>query len=280
MNKLLLILFISFSNFIYAQDCEYLGIDKEFENGDIAYLFGDNVRLRKAPSFEAEALAILKIGNCLEVLEKSNVKTTFKGIESPWYKVKYKNEVGYILGGLISLTRVKNNNLSCFIGLEKMDNKLYILTRVLSDAKTTYFENRSAFLGDNNGFCLKLFDNKGLQEISNIIYINYIPESGGANSGGYYLFFDTKKLHKVIELTSGNDIGIWESEQLYFPNDSLGVKGKIIYIIEEGEFSDSETEESEPDWEKSSKIKLKLKWVDNKLTPNPKTFENNQDGNW
>ena len=61
MNKLLLILFISFSNFIYAQDCEYLGIDKEFENGDIAYLFGDNVRLRKAPSFEAEALAILKI---------------------------------------------------------------------------------------------------------------------------------------------------------------------------------------------------------------------------
>ena len=161
-----------------------------------------------------------------------------------------------------------------------MDNKLYILTRVLSDAKTTYFENRSAFLGDNNGFCLKLFDNKGLQEISNIIYINYIPESGGANSGGYYLFFDTKKLHKVIELTSGNDIGIWESEQLYFPNDSLGVKGKIIYIIEEGEFSDSETEESEPDWEKSSKIKLKLKWVDNKLTPNPKTFENNPDGNW
>lgn len=97
MNKLLLILFLLFSNYNNAQDCEYLGIDKEFENGDIAYLFGDNVRLRIAPTSESEIVAVLKIGKRLEVLEKSNVKTTFKGIESPWYKVKYKNEVGYIL---------------------------------------------------------------------------------------------------------------------------------------------------------------------------------------
>jgi len=274
MNKLLLILLLLFSNAINAQNCEYLGIDKEFESGDIVYLFGNNVRLRKAPSSKSESLKTLKIGSRIEIVEKTDKKNYFKKIESPWYKVKYKNEIGYVLGGLISLTKVKNNTLNCFVSLEKTDTKLYIVTRVLSDDTTTYFENKSEFLEDNNGFCLKLFDNKGLHGISNIIYINYIPESCGANSGGYYLFFDNKKLHKVIELTSGNDIGLWESEKLYFPEDALGIKNKIIYIKEEGTYSESKPEESEPDWEKSSKIKLKLEWINNKLKPNPKAFIN------
>ena len=245
-----------------------------FENGEIAYLFGDNVRLRTEPNSTSETITFLKIGEQIEIIEKTNVKNIFKGIESPWYKVKYGKKIGYILGGLISLTERKIDNIRCFVTLEKIESKIYILTRVISDSKTSYFENKSESHSENGGFCLKIFDNKGLEGISNIIFINYLPESCGANSGGYYLFFDKKKLHKVIDVTSSGDVGIWESENLYFPKDSLGIKNRIIYIKEKGEYSESETNETEPDWEKSSKIKIKLEWINNKLSPEPKTFAN------
>ncbi|SFW24677.1 hypothetical protein [Cellulophaga fucicola] len=63
-------------------------------------------------------------------------------------------------------------------------------------------------------------------------------------------------------------IGYWESENIYFSNDELGEKNKIIYIKENGQ--DSEDSNSEFNWEKSSKMKLKLEWMNNSLTPNPK----------
>ena len=230
MNKLLLTLILTFWDFTYAQQCEYLGIDKEFKNNDIVYLFGDNVRLRAEPSSESETIRLLKIGQKIEIIERTNFSSNFNGITSPWYKVKYEKEIGYILGGLISLTQKRKNKLACYVSLQKKEDKLYILTIVIVDSKELYFENKSEFLGDNYGFCIKLFDNKGLEGISNIIFVNYLPESCGANSGGYYLFFDNKKLHKVIDLTSSRDIGIWESEELHFPKDSLGIKNEIIYI--------------------------------------------------
>lgn len=263
-------------NFINSQECKFLSIDNEFEEGEIAYLFGNNVRLRTEPTSESETLVLLKIGQRIEIIEKTDVNNIFNGVESPWYKVKYDEKIGYILGGLISLIEVKDDNLRCFISFEKTEGKLYILTRVLSDLQNDYFENRSEFFGDNYGFCLKLFDNKGLDGINNILYINYLPESGGANSGGYYLFFDKKKLHNVIDVTSRSDIGLWESENLYFPKDSLGAKNKIIYIKEKGEYSESNSEESEPNWEQSSKIILRLKWKDNKLIPNPRAFKSKE----
>lgn len=260
-------------NFVNAQECKYLGIDNEFKNGDIVYLFGNNVNLRTEPTSESETLGLLKIGQRIEIVEKTDIKNNLNGIKSPWYKVKYAEKIGYILGGLISLTDIMDDNIRCFISLEKKEDNLYILTRLLSDSTDNYFENRSKSFADNNGFCLKLFDNKGLESISNILYINYLPESGGANTGGYYLFFDNKKLYNVIDLTSRSDIGFWESENLYFPIDSLGEKNKIIYIKEKGEYPDYDSDENEPKWEQSIKIILELEWTNNELKPNPKTFK-------
>lgn len=263
-------------NFVNTQECKYIGIDNEFKSGDIVYLFGDNVNLRTEPTSESETLGLLEIGECIEIVEKTDIEIKLNGIESPWYKVKYAGKIGYILGGLISLTYIRDDNIRCLVNLEKTEDNLYILTRVLSDLTDNYFENKSQFLGDNNGFCLKLFDNKGLESISNILYINYLPESGGANAGGYYLFFDKKQLHKVINVTSRSDIGFWESENLYFPNDTLGIEDKIIYIKEKGKYSEEVSEQSEPNWEQSSKIILRLEWKDNELRPNPRYFKSKE----
>ncbi|MCL5244272.1 SH3 domain-containing protein [Cellulophaga sp. 20_2_10] len=271
MKQLVFILIIILSYLGNAQECNYLGVDKKFENGDTTYLFGDNVRLRSLPSSDSEIIATLKIGTPLQIVALTDITETFNGIRSPWYKVRYNNETGYVLGGLISMTKVEEENVNCFVNLEQKESIMYIVIRVVSTLKPNYIEHKSLFLGDNNGFCIKLYNNRGVEGIRNIIQVNYLPESCGANSGGYYLFYNDTELHKVIDLTSRGEIGYWESENIYFPSDELGEKNKIIYIKENGQ--DSEDRDSEFNWEKSSKMKIKLEWKNNSLTPNPKKIK-------
>ena len=271
MKQLVFILIVILSYLGNAQECNYLGVDKKFENGDTTYLFGDNVRLRSLPSSDSEIIATLKIGTPLQIVALTDITETFNGIRSPWYKVRYNNETGYVLGGLISMTKVEEENVNCFVNLEQKESKMYIVIRVVSTLKPNYIEHKSLFLGDNNGFCIKLYNNRGVEGIRNIIQVNYLPESCGANSGGYYLFYNDTELHKVIDLTSRGEIGYWESENIYFPSDELGEKNRIIYIKENGQ--DSEDRDSEFNWEKSSKMKIKLEWKNNSLTPNPKKIK-------
>jgi len=278
MNKLLIILILfSASSFICinAQEVECIRITKSFKKGDTAYLFGDNVRLREAPSSESETLKLLKIGSTIEIIEKSNEKDFYKGIENYWYKVKYNGKEGYILGGLISNGLIEQADLRCLVSLEKTDRELYTSIRVFSNSGE-YFENNSAYgIGGGDYFCIGLYDNKGLPEVNNILYLrHYGADSCGSNEGGYYLFFDQKKLHKVLDVYSGGGEGSFTDESLIFPSDSLGIKNKIIYV--------RRNEESEEDdryriWEVTStqKLKLKLEWVDGKLKPDPKKFEIN-----
>ncbi|MEO8932791.1 MAG: SH3 domain-containing protein, partial [Xanthomarina sp.] len=243
-----------FLNVIHAQETACLELYKEFKNGETAYLFGDNVRLRENPSTDSESLKLLKIGDRIEIIEKTTLTNTFQGMESPWYKVTHNKDVGYVLGGLISKSEVENNDLRCFINFEIMDDKPYIITRVLPNSNSIYFENKSAYLGDNHAFCITLFDNRGVVGIHNIIYINYLPESCAANSGGYYLFFDNKNLHKAMDLTSRGEYGYSDTESLYFPMDDLGQENKIIYISEENSYVDTLSEEDHYIWNKTSKF--------------------------
>ena len=270
MNKLVIVLFLVF-NFGNAQDQNYLEFSKEFEINEKVYLFGDNVKLRKSPSTNSEIITLLKIGEPLKIVEKSTETLMYNGIDSPWYKVKYNNQQGYVIGGLISATEKKDGNVRFLFNFEIEDSKLYVTTRVLTDTTSKYFENKSEFRGDNYLFTIHFYDNKGIEDINNILFVNYVPESCGANSGGYYLFLDDNGLYKVLDLRSGADIGFWESETLIFPNDPNGEKDKIIFLKEDGQYPDDEESDDEPIWEKTSSIKIDLKWVDSKVSPNPRT---------
>lgn len=271
MNKIVIFLLIVFINLGYSQDLKYLEYNKEFEVNQLVYLFGDNVKLRKSASTDSEIITLLKIGEPLKIIEKSTESFIYNGIDSPWYKVEYNKQQGYIVGGLISITEKKNEDVRFLFGFEIENSKLYILTRVLTNTSSEYLENKSEFKGDNYLFVIHLYDNKGVEGINNILFINYIPESCGANSGGYYLFLDDDGLYKVLDLSSNADIGFWESEILIFPNDPNGEKDKIIFFKEDGQYPGDEESDDDPIWEKTSSIKIDLKWVDSKISPNPRT---------
>ena len=271
MNKIVILLLLVFINIGYSQDLKYLEYDKEFEVNQLVYLFGDNVKLRKSASTDSEIITLLKIGEPLRIIEKSTESFMYKGIDSPWYKVEYNEQEGYVVGGLISATQRKNDTVRFLFGFEIENSKLYILTRVLTNTTSEYLENKSEFKGDNYLFAINLYNNKGIEGINNILFVNYIPESCGANSGGFYLFLNDSGLYKVLDLRSGADIGFWESETLIFPNDPSGEKDKIIFLKEDGQYPDDEESNDEPIWEKTSSIKIDLKWVDSKVLPNPRT---------
>ena len=110
--KKLITLFILISKIGFGQDPEYLSENYEFKNGEIAYMFGNDVKFRDQPNAKSKVLNLLKIGEQIEIIEKSDSKMEFDGIESPWYKVKANDKIGFVLGNLISLDKATNGNLT------------------------------------------------------------------------------------------------------------------------------------------------------------------------
>ncbi|TYP96062.1 SH3 domain-containing protein [Tenacibaculum adriaticum] len=259
MNKLLLI-FLFIFEIGFGQDAKYLSENYEFKNGEIAYMFGNDVKLRDQPNTESDVLSLLKIGEQIEIMEKSNSAMEFDGIESPWYKIKTKDKIGFVLGSLISLDRVINGNLTYLISLKKDGLKLYLKTRVLEN-ELEFKENTSQlFTGE---FSIKATGNKGLEIIKSIFEIDYLAESCGVNGGGIYLFYDGKELIKAIDYTRVADADLyWFIEEYIFPNDKDGLKGKIVYKSEIGE-----TKEYETEWTESKTTRRILEWNGKEIFP-------------
>lgn len=273
MKKIIILVFFS-CNIVISQNSSQFEYDEEFKINQTVFLFGDNVKLRNEPSTDAKTISLLKIGTALKIIEVTDKTYLYNGIETPWYKVEYNDKQGYVVGGLISITEKKNNETR-FLFSFKMDNsKLYVITRVLINKSSDYLENITEFKGDNYLFRIFLYDNLGIENVNNIIYFNYLPESCGANTGGFYLFLNDSGLYKVLDLTSSADIGFWESENLIFPNNPKGEKDKILFLKEHGQYPEDIESNDDPIWEETNSIKIILKWEDNKLTPNPRTILN------
>ncbi|MEP1489132.1 MAG: SH3 domain-containing protein [Algibacter sp.] len=258
--KKLLIIFILISKIGFGQDTKYLSENYEFKNGEIAYMFGNDVKFRDKPNTESNVLSLLKIGDKVEIIEKSDAKMEFDGIESPWYKVKIQDKEGFVLGSFISLDKTTSGNLIYLISLKKSEKNLLLKTRVLEN-DMEYIENISQLLTAR--FSIKSNGNKGLDNIKSIFEINYLAESCGVNGGGIYLFYDGNELIKAIDYTQVADAdAYWFVEEYIFPNDKGGRKGKILYKSEIGE-----TKEYETEWIETKSTKRILEWKDNQVFP-------------
>ena len=259
MNKILFIFLLIF-NIGYSQDTKYFSSNNEFENGEIAFMFGNDVKLREQPNTESDVLSLLKIGEQIEILEKSNATMEFDGIASPWYKIKTTDKVGFVLGSLISLDRVFDKNLVYLVSLKKEDSQLFLKTRVL-EPNLEFQENVSEL--STWSFSIKASGNKGLENIKSKFEIDYLAEACGVDGGGMYLFYDGNELIKAIDYTQVSDAGIyWFMETYTFPNDEDGVKGKIVYESDSGE-----TKEYETEWTESKVIRRILEWNGKELFP-------------
>ncbi|MCF6296494.1 MAG: hypothetical protein L3J08_00670 [Flavobacteriaceae bacterium] len=203
---------------------------------------------------------MLKIGAEIQIVNKTDKKLNYNGIESPFYKVKYKGKVGYILGGLISLEKKEFNKSKYLFTYKKTDNNYSIIIRHLNE-KSELTESISNL--DTYEFSIDIFENKGIEDIKNIVFVNYLAEACGINGGGIFFFQTENELKKVFEIIQISDSGVyWLIEDLIFPTDEKGIKGKIIYQKELGEYIDEET-----NWVEINKVSRELEWKNREILP-------------
>jgi hypothetical protein len=259
MNRIT-ILFLLISSLTFSQEIQYNSPYSDLENGKTYYLFGHDVVFRTEPDKKSKVIDILEIGTEIKIIEKSESKVDYYGIISHYYKVKYDHKIGYILGSLISLEKKEFEKSKYFYTYGKEDDKFYLIIRHVNEKLEI---NEDVAELKTNDFSLEIYDNKGIEGIQNIIYVNYLAEACGIDGGGIYMFQVNSVLKKVFWVSQISDAGVyWINEKLIFPNDQKGVKGKIVYEKEIGSYKDEET-----NWVEINKVSRELEWKDGQILP-------------
>lgn len=231
-----------------------------FQPGQQVYIFGNDVKLRTAPSAESRVLELLKIGEWVEIVEKTTFSWPYKGFDSPFYKVKYDDTTGYILGGLLASERKTLNGQNYFFAYSKEGDATFLNIRNVKNGD--YVEQKIRLA--HTDIDIKILDDKGIPEVEGIMFIDYNAEACGVEGGGIYLFAHNGELTKVARLSVVSDAGVYyRSERFIFPTDVGGLQEKILFKKEQGEMLDESTH-----WTKTTVEIRELTWVDGKLTPN------------
>lgn len=229
----------------------------EFKPGMTVYLLGNDVKLRSKPSTDAEVIKLLKIGAEAVIIEKTRETLVIAGQEKPWYKINQGGQPGYVWGGLISLTMLKdktNGDAFFLFGLNRKENKLFLETRYVVSGEQ---KAQLSFPLIGYEFSLEALGTKGCNNIDNILMIDYIAEACGVEGGESYVFLNKEKLYHIKDMTSYADAEYGESNALIFPNDPEGRKGLIIHHY-------SGAEDEGDDYIEKTSTRF-YKWDDGKL---------------
>ena len=254
-------LFFLFSfSFGFSQDNSNVLEDVyDFQPGEQVYLFGNKVKLRSAPKIESEVLELLKIGEWVKIIEKTEFSWPYKGYDSPFYKVKYNDQEGYILGGLLSFERKTVVGNPYFFAFSKEGERQFLNIRHIY--KGVYSEQKVPISHTN--LSIHVLENKGILDVDNILYIDYHAQTDGIEDGGIYFFVQNHTLHKIGQLSQISDSGLfYKSERFVFPDDEDGTPGIILFQKEKGEVLDEETQ-----WVQTTTETRKLLWVEDNLVP-------------
>lgn len=234
--------------------------ENNFKPGAQVYVFGNDVKLRSAPDTESEVLDLLKIGEWVQIIEKTAFSWPYKGFDSHFYKVKYDDVTGYILGGLLSLERKTLNGQNYFFAYSKEGGRIFLNIRYVQNG--TYLEKKVRLA--HAAISIKTLDDQGVPGLDGMLFIDYQAEACGVEGGGIYLFaHNNGQLTKVASLSQVSDAGVfYRAEKFIFPSDVDGLPDKILFKKEQGEVYDETT-----NWTKTSVEIRELSWVNGALVP-------------
>ncbi|AUP80021.1 SH3 domain-containing protein [Flavivirga eckloniae] len=264
MKKILYPLFL-IASFVFSQDTKYNSpYDYErLEEGAYYYLFGDNVKFRTEPNTDSEVIALLKIGTKIQIDYNTKETMMYNGLESPFYKIKYGDKTGYVLGGLISLEKRERGDSQFFFTYKKEGESYATIVRYFNETTSEIVDTTVQLA--TSMFSIELYNNRGVSGVDNIVFINYLAEACGVNGGGIYLFQFDNKLKKVFDLSKVSEAGLfWTSEKLIFPKDEKGIEGKIVYQRETQNYLDENT-----NWTELERVSRELEWNGDEILPKP-----------
>lgn len=259
-NKLLTLFLLFFVNICFSQD------DHKYSENEEVFLFGDNVKLRASPNVNSEVLELLPVGTQIKIKKVTNKLYQYNGIKTLWYLVDYNGIEGYIVGGLISLKKHNsfNDPNSFFVyNLSKEINTDLNAVNIRFIKNDTINSEIKIELFGNRSFEISNFDNRGLENVNDIIVIDNYSESCGIAGGQFYIICNSKGLVYMARTYEVGDGGMYHEKSTFtFPSDEGGRKGIIIYNQESGEMKDETT-----NWYITTSQQRDLQWSGIKLMP-------------
>jgi hypothetical protein len=259
-NSLLLLFFVLIPMAVLGQYGSSTAFTT-FEPGKDYAVFGDKVKMRSGPGTAHPVIKIIKIGEKVNIVETTAEFMEYNGINTPWYKIKYRDQVGFVLGGLIAIKSFEEDNFTILSSLkQKEDYQSKIVLRILKDSNS-YKEFTFDLVGDN--FNITLLNSKGLKSITKLLEINYNAQSCGAEGGVSYFYFDGDSISHLATLHSVSEAGIFStSESFIFPDDEGGIVDKIIY-----KKSIEEVQDEKSQWHVKTEESRILNWDGRKIFP-------------
>ena len=124
-----LIFIFCFFSIGYAQPYDFAFGSKD----KIKRMLDFPVNIRSQPSTSAEIIGKLGLHDEIEVLENSKKLQEIDGVEQYWYKIKFKNIIGYIWGGYIAVEQyifdIDKNGINDYVYFRFRDDWYTIKTQ-------------------------------------------------------------------------------------------------------------------------------------------------------
>jgi hypothetical protein len=262
-NTILVLLCLFCYNFSTAQEeKEPTFVYPTFKVNNNYSLFGDKVKLRTAPNTTSDVVTLLRISDQVKLLEITDKFHEISTTKTPWCKVEYKGKTGYILAKFMAHAYIINSDTDFYFRLIIKESQNYLLIRTsYGDAEIAYHETTLQLYENSISFTVE--DNKGLQNVTDILKINYHGDSCGAENGSTYFFLteDYLLIH-IANLSVSGDGGYFDSETFTFTTDEHTKEPVILFTKESGELIDGMT-----NWTETKTMTRQFEWDGTKLVP-------------
>jgi len=140
--------------------CAYPALN-EFSQGEKPYILQYRANIRNAPNRNSEVIAIVNMGEIVEILEKINITETINDVWGYWYKIKYKNVTGYTFGGNIArktiIADIDRNGINDYFFYRRSAETLWNGVNILSDI-IIYLNNERISTWKMNNDGIYIFD--------------------------------------------------------------------------------------------------------------------------
>ncbi|MBN2436519.1 MAG: hypothetical protein JXK07_14770 [Spirochaetes bacterium] len=207
-----------------------------FSKGAKSYTFGDNCRIRKAPSLTAETVDTLSIATPVTIISKNGKQETISGQTQNWFEISYaENKKGFIWGGLIAYAYTKNGDYLLLVGINsysehsfKGEARLVKKNRVISSVNfKPHNTDMQGFYGYD--ISVKKGSNRGLNSVNAVYLIDAEYPACGYTNGTTLLCRSGSELQYLLQTNEVSEAGLFSSREIFiFPSDKDGRKNEII----------------------------------------------------
>ncbi|WP_333862700.1 hypothetical protein [Sphingobacterium sp.] len=262
---------------LYSAAQENIRFDDNFnlwniQNGQQATVFANKAYIRAQPNLKATIIDSLSLGNIVTINSSPFKGNTIKNFHAPWHEISYSDgkvkKTGFIWLGLLALgTQTAADGSQYIYGFERFlkstneeePDHFSTVVKLLDSNGNLQAEKSFPFAYSEQTFSQsKLLPAMGLQNVKQIIRIEFLGEACGIPSDYYYVAWTGQQLASLPSRYSVSDAGVfYYDEKIHFPSEH-GKNSQIIYkYIEEGEVIDDNAEN--PNF-KVTKKKEEFQW--------------------